>query len=149
VNTLLTVILIFAVSIVGCCKSQTRVEPSFPQKVYGWVERQDRGLRILGDFVLSKGESTDNGKIRVVVTDIIPNDPCAEPGTFQYQARAKMQFLSLVDGKVLCEDTFAEKGGASLVGEICGSSLSQYGMAAIYVISINVKDGWVFFELRA
>jgi hypothetical protein len=31
---------------------------------------------------------------------------------------------------------------------VCRSSLTEFGIMGIYVIAVNVKDEWVFFELR-
>jgi hypothetical protein len=116
--------------------------------VSGWKEHKEQGVRIRGDFVLKKGNSTDNGKIQVKVIDLIPPDPCAEAGAFQSQARAKIQFVRLSDNKVLLEDLFAERGSMTLSPANGTDLYEEFGVSVIFIYDINLKDGWVYFELR-
>lgn len=132
----------------GCCSYEPRVEPAYPQSVSGWKERMERGIRIRGDFALKKGTSTDNGKIQVKIIDLIPPDPCAEAGAFQRNARARIQFVRLSDNKVLLDDLFAESGTKTLSTADSTSLYKEFGIDVIYIYDINLKDGWVYFELR-
>jgi hypothetical protein len=133
----------------SCCFNEHRVEPVYPQSVSGWKEREEQGVRIRGDFVLKKGISTDNGKIQVKIIDIIPPDPCAEAGAFQRQARARIQFVRLSDSKVLLDDLFAEKGSMTLTTAGGADLYEEFGIYVIYIYDINLKEGWVHFELRS
>jgi hypothetical protein len=142
------VLVVLGLSTNGCCLKESRVEPAYPQSVSEWKERRERGVRIRGEFVLKKGTSTDNGKIQVKVIDLIPPDPCAEAGAFQRNARAGIQFVRLSDNKVLLEDLFAESGSMTLRAADGTSLYEEFGIYVIYIYDINLKDGWVHFELR-
>src|SRR5262245_37471055 len=132
----------------GCCTYEPRVEPAYPQSVSGWKERSERGVRIRGDFVLKKGDSTDNGKIQVKIIDLIPPDPCAEAAAFQRNARARIQFVRLSDNKVLLDDLFATRGTGRLSTTEGTDFYEEFGVSVIYIYDINLKDGWVYLELR-
>jgi hypothetical protein len=132
----------------GCCSEMPRTEPPYPSDVAGWKQNRERGLRVLGNFVLKKDQSTDNGVLRIKVLDIIPGEPCSEAGTYQHQARVTIQFIRVSDQKVLCEDTFVEKGSMTMSVGPCRVNLSEFGILGIYIRAINLKEGWAFFELR-
>jgi hypothetical protein len=137
-----------SLSMSSCCANDHRSEPAYPKSISGWKERNERGLRILGDFVLKKGESTDNGKVQVKIIDLIPPDPCAETGAFQRQARTRIQLVRLLDHKVLYDDIFAERGTMALSNVKDNVNLDEFGISVIYIYDINLKEGWVYFELR-
>lgn len=141
-------LVVLGLSTGGCCSYEPRIEPAYPQSVSGWKERRERGIRIRGDFVLKKGTSTDNGKIQVKIVDLIPPDPCAEAGAFQRNARARIQFVRLSDNKVLLDDLFVARGTMTLSAADGTSFYEESGFDVIYVYDINLKDGWVHFELR-
>src|SRR5215475_7108340 len=98
----------------GCCIRRHRDEPLYPTNVSGWKVRNDGGVTTLGDFVLKKNETIDNGKVQVKILDLVAPDACAEAGAFQRQARARIQFISLTNQKVMCDDFFAERGSMTL-----------------------------------
>jgi hypothetical protein len=98
--------------------------------------------------VLKKGQTTDNGKLQVKLLDIIPGDSCAEAGTTISRARATLQFVWLPEQEVLCEDSFVETSSMAISGSACGKNLGEFGVLAIVIGDVNLKDGWVFFELR-
>lgn len=146
----IVLLMVFMVIILmsDCCpKQRQREEPPYPNQVTGWVYREERGLKILGEFVLQKNESTDNGKVQVKLLEVIPGNPCAEPNTFGYLAKAKLQFIRMSDSKVLCEEIFGEKGSETLSATNCNNSLNEFGLLGIYIFAINLNDGWVHFEL--
>lgn len=137
----------------GCCSPIRRVEPSYPTKVSGWLTDKERlkfheehKFWARGDFVLRKNESTDDGKIRIKVIDLIPPDPCAEGGSFQRQARVTIQFIRMTDQRVLCEAEFPEHGYLS-VDSKCRDSLDEYQIGGAGVNDINLKEGWAFIRL--
>ena len=129
-----------------CCSWQERREPLYPTNVVGWKNYEKGGTKMRGSFVLHKGGTIDNGEIRIKVLDLMPADPCAEPGTFNYQARVKFEFIRMIDEQLVCEDIFPENGGGSFSPE-CGEYLSKIGIFGVGVRAINVKESWVFFEL--
>lgn len=98
--------------------------------------------------MLRKDQTTENGELQIKLMELISGDPCVDAGSERHQARVTLQFVRVRDKKVLCEDTFVEKGSRVFSGTQCGSSLTEFGIMGIYVIAVNVKDEWVFFELR-
>ena len=126
----------------GCCQPKERTEPQHPGQVSGWKDDYDSDSRVhtLGEFVLRKGEATDNGKVRIKIVDVIPPDPCAHGGSWNNSARAVFQFTKVEDGKVLREEEFIDSGTNSTTG--------TFQIATTFVIGINIKEGWVHFQLR-
>lgn len=145
---LLTGVILLAYLTSGCCPESSRTEPSYPTQVSGWQQRHERGLIIAGNFVLRKDQTTEGGRLRIKLVEVIAGDSCVDAGSERHQPRVTLQFASVQDEKVLCEAPFAEKGSMVFSGTQCGSSLNGFGIAGIYVIAVNVKDEWVFFELR-
>jgi hypothetical protein len=131
----------------GCCIRQHRDEPLYPTNVSGWKARNYGDVTTPGEFVLKKNETIDNGKIQVKILDLVAPDACAEAGTFQRNARARIQFISLTNQKVMCDDLFAERGSKTLSSAKGCSSFSESGISFVYVSDINLKEGWVFFVL--
>jgi hypothetical protein len=137
----------------GCCQEDPRVEPPLPtpNRITGWRYTEDEGVRSLGHFLLRKNEATDNGKVRVKVLDVVPGDPCVDPQEYQRLPSAKFQFVRVFDGEVLCEVSEAEKSSSTLgagSSSSCGNKLAESGILGLYISAINLKEGWVFFELR-
>src|SRR6185369_6155213 len=89
-------IIALALSLEACCRPIQRNEPPYPKVIAGWKEYQDQGVKMLGNFVLRKDESIDNGKVQIRLLEVVPGNPCADAGEFQYQARAKLQFIRLL-----------------------------------------------------
>jgi hypothetical protein len=147
-KNLLSAVILLACLTRGCCPESTRIEPNYPTEVSGWQQRHERGLKILGNFVLRKDQMIENGEIQIKLLELIPGNPCVDAGSERHQPRVTLQFVKARDEKVLCEDTFAEKGSRVFSGTQCRSSLTEFGIMGIYVIAVNVKDEWVFFELR-
>ena len=105
-------------------------------------------MAIIGSFVLRKNEAKDNGKLQIKLLEVKAGDPCVEAGNERHEPRVTLQFVGLRDGKVLCEETFSEKGPRVFAGSRCESTLTEFGVVEIYVIAVNVTDEWVFYELR-
>jgi hypothetical protein len=139
-NTLCILLCAIALSTGGCCRSLPP-QPSRPDKIEGWKDFVDAGMRFRGVLLLKKGESSDNGKIGVRVTDIAEAELCGDVG-IEYHRRARLQFYTPSGGRVLCEELVAD-GGNSGIG--CGDRL---GVAVIGVRAINTAEGWVLFDLR-
>lgn len=137
----------------GCCLPERRTESPYPSKVSGWLSEPERlkfheehGFWARGDFVLRKNESADDGKLKVKVIELIPPDPCAEGGSFLRQARVTLQFIRMSDQKMLCEETFPERGYLTVYSK-CGNSLSEFEIPGVGVTDINLKEGWAFIRL--
>lgn len=133
--------------ILGCrCDAPPRIEPPLPSSVAGWKDHREFGVHVLGEFVLRKNETTDNGKVQFRLIDVVPGEPCVDGGPQAHNARVVLQVISPSDGKVLCEDTFLEKGSTTLSAE-CRSHPVVFGLLSIEVNAINIKDGWVHFKV--
>ena len=128
----------------GCCSSQPEMRTGpRPQNVRGWQESQVGAITVKGQFVLNKGEATDNGRFGVRVLDIHPGrchlfDVPDFPTT-------KLQFYKVPDQTVICEWTFKPGSGRLDLPDICGNKLDW---SAISIDEINYKENWVFFDLR-
>lgn len=137
----------------GCCPTADHVEPSYPSNLTGWDGTHKGGTGGGRTFVLRKGETTDNGLVQVKIVDIFPPKPCAEAGSFERQPRARIQFVRSSDQKILCEDIYAEGGGAFISPERYGSNSSDLiqslnmDIKSITIIAINLKEEWVFFRI--
>jgi hypothetical protein len=140
---LIAEVLLFAL-MTGCCVDHHK-EPSYPNKAsLGWKEFARGGsLQTHGVFVLKKGESTDNGKIQVKVIDITPNESC-DPQSRTYLARVELQLTRLSDQKILCSDSYEESSTGIFD---CGNQIVEFGISGYRMNTINLKEGWVFFEL--
>jgi hypothetical protein len=128
----------------ACCSAPDHIEPTAPNGPLGWKSTEEKGVRILGKFLLHRGETTSNDKIQVKVLEVFPGDGCAESASYLQNPSAKVQFVRLSDHQVLCESRFYEKESGDLK---CGQALSEFDVLGISVNAINLKEGWVFFEL--
>lgn len=128
----------------GCsCNVKNDSEPPYPQNITGWKYREEDGVGVVGNFVLKKGESTNNGEVEIKVVNLIPAECFVDQGTMQAQKRAKLQFIRMSDRKVVCEDITPEHGG----GNLCGDKLDEFRISGIGIRNINLKDQWVHFIL--
>lgn len=120
-------------------------QPTRPSSVEGWKKRYDKeaGFSYCAVLLLRKGESTDNGKFGVRVTDIIEGENCCGDPGYRCYRRAKIQFYRPTDGQVLCELEIQEHSNAAID---CMASLD--GVSVIGGRAINTKEGWVLFDLR-
>jgi len=134
------ILMILAGVLQGC---HHRVEPGYPPHVNGWRTYEEHGITLRGSFVLHKGESTDNGQIRIEVLDILPPDSVIDQNDFRAQPMVTFRFTSMSDQKVLCSMTFPENGGFHLC-----SDLSDFGLSGAGVGGINLKEEWAFFWIH-
>lgn len=118
-------------------------EPERPTYAQGWQQRDLGAITLKGQFVLNKGQSVNDGTVGIRVVDIRAGScqPFREP---QYPS-AKVQFFSVPDQQILCEDTFPVGGSRLDVIEGCGESLKW---DVLGISAINSKDNWVAFDLR-
>jgi hypothetical protein len=143
---LAVVILLAGCAFTNACNRITRSEPAYPQHVRGWQAYEQNGIKYLGEFVVERGKSTSNGKIRLEVIDILPPELRAETGTQEALARAIIRFVDVSTNATLCQDQFPERSGSRL-DSICDGRLDRFGISSIGITDINVKDGWVHFAL--
>lgn len=153
-NKPLLALMVLVCSLVrGCCTESPRAEPPRPSRdeITGWKFNDSRGVRSLGKFLLGRGEVTDNGEVRIKVLDMVPGDPCAGGQSYLGLPSARFQFSRVSDGDVLCEVSEAEKSSSTIgagSSSSCGNKVAGYDIRGMYIGAINLKEGWVFFELR-
>lgn len=137
------IFIIFALApLSGClCHRYNRVEPSYPQNVFGWKYHIENNVGIAGDFVVKKGESTTNGLLEITVVELLPAQECYELGSSLSTDRVKLRFVRKRDNSLLCEDQFMFGANS------CGVPLEEYQIRGIAIRDVNLKDNWVHFEL--
>lgn len=124
----------------GCCQLNARKEPAFQGKYQIWEEVRGSGFTVLGNFTLSKGESTDNGRIGIKLVDVtLPK--CMSPFAEPPQPVVVIQLYDPRNGKSLCEKRFL--GGGGDFYDSCGPDRYTVDFHAI-----NTKDSWVTLDLR-
>lgn len=132
------------IAIPGCNCFRTRVEPKAPAIVRGWKTVERAGVTSIGEFLLKKGESTNNGAVAVTIDDIIPPDACADPNSWNGSPKVVFKFTRLSDNTLLCTTTMLD-GGNGLLGNDCGDKLD--GVSAMTTYEVNSREKWVHFEL--
>ena len=145
IRPILLLLLLFPLR--SCCPSASHVEPPYPKAVRGWDKPDERSSRVTGSFVLRKGEQITNGKITIMVVDLLPGDACAEHSTQAAGARAKLRFISTVDRRIICEDEFPDNGFMDVHSTWCGDRLESFGTQVISINAISLKDNWVYVVL--
>lgn len=125
----------------GCyCRMKRNPEPPYPQNTTGWKYREENGVGIMGEFMLKKGESTNNGKVELKIVDIIPENLCAEPMVDEGKRRVKIQFKRMSDNKLVCEGTFS--------GRSCSDKeLEEFRIFGVGTRGISIKDQWAHIIL--
>ena len=126
----------------GCCRTLEST-PVSPTSVRGWQEFDEQGIHGIGEFVLRKGQSIDNGKIGVELIKTLPPIKCYEPSAEQdLFPKAVVRFYLVPSGDTLLEVEIRKQTSNRLEAPV-----SDYGINGIFAREINTKDGWVWFEL--
>ena len=125
----------------ACVCLQKEGQPDRPASVTGWQEKSfESGLELWGELLLKSGESTDNGKVGVKVTEVLHGNPCVEPG-WVHAKKVSLQFFRPSDHQFFCEQTFME-GMNMLV-----TCRSEANISAVRIVTVNSKEGWAVIEL--
>ncbi|SRR6266446_1579316 len=137
-----SVLLLILILTSGCCRT-LESNPTAPTSVRGWQEYDEQGVHAVGEFVLKKGQSIDNGKIGVELLKTIAPVKCYEPFAEQdLFPKAVVRFYALPSKETLLDVEVRKQTSNGLKQPV-----SDYGINAIYVRDINTKDGWLWFEL--
>ena len=128
----------------GCLRSWTKEfnEPERPTYAQSWQQHSVGAVTIKGQFVLDKGQSVDDGTIGIKVLDIRAGS-CGLFREPEYPS-TKVQFFSVPDHRILCEDVF--RVGGSRLDVLDGCKNLKWNVLG--VSGINSKDNWVAFDLR-
>src|SRR5882724_12214273 len=130
---------IAVVMLVACsgCWDTEIVNPSRPSSARGWEKTEVGSISVKGEFVLNKGEATDNGHVGLKVTDIYPAkyhflDAPDLP-------KAQVQFFKVPDQTVICEGVFTRGGNRLDLPDLCKNDLEWN---VIYIRDVNYDEGW-------
>lgn len=122
-------------------------EPLLPTRLSKWERHEERGLTIVGDFVLKEGETTDgNNQLGIKLIKIVPGNQYIDPNDEKSKAKASFQFIKTADGQPFCEAVFTEKSTTPISITSCAGKLPGTGILSASV-SVNIKDGWVHVQL--
>jgi len=123
----------------ACCKyPQTPTTP--PAAVRGWQMWNERGVPLIGELVLRKGEASDNGTIGVKVLDIGEGRAACGLRAEPIEPDVKLSFYKISDPTVTCVITTGT--GGRLLN--CDQRLE---LNTLGVLAINPAQGWVHFRL--
>jgi hypothetical protein len=141
---LLTSVLLLSVFLSDCgpCTKRPPAQPVGPFEVDGWKETRDSGVVYVAVLLLRKGESSNNGKVGVRVTEIKEANPCCGDPNPLCDRRATIQFYRPADGRVLCELEPSDRGNNVI------SCAEEIGVSVIGIRAIDTAEDWVLFDLR-
>jgi hypothetical protein len=138
----LSILLLLIFSSCSCDFDERFNSPERPSSAQGWKAFVSNGVNVKGDFVMTLGESTDNGKYGLRVIELTP----AKCHILKEQElpKARIQIYDVKTQKTLCEDQFSP-GVAFIDGpEMCGENFEWSGLG---VSAINAKEKWVAFRI--
>ena len=96
-------LIFFAFTLAGCC-SEVILTPAMPEQVRGWkeIKEPDANRVSVGEFLLKKGKTVDNGKFGIQFVDMQRKIECVGPfeGTAP-PTGADFRFYRVADGKTL------------------------------------------------
>lgn len=121
-----------------------------PEKVRGWQQVSSPGPSpksvsvSVGEFLLKKGEMTDNGKFGIQFLDVQRTTACEGPieGSMR-PTGADFRFYRVSDGKTLQMLTNAFDGNST---QINGNEEIDY-LGMLYIHALNTEDEWVWIEV--
>jgi len=146
----------------GCCATSGRQNPPLPTDAVGWKDFEEtyahygsgsdpskelvyRTIKYRGRFVLKNGEQTDNGRLQIKVLELMPPHCFVEQGDPAARARVKLEFRALSDPDRPCYLVRPDHDWN--VGQDCHGLNHELETLGVEVRSINLKDGWVYFDL--
>ena len=101
----------------------------------------------MGQFFLSRGESTDNGKLGIRVVDFIPSKCRSVFAEYPDPPRVVLEFYRASHKQVLCRVTLDGPIANFSIDreEMCGN---RTGFSVVGINGLNAHDGWVAFDLK-
>jgi len=114
-------------------------QPSRPEDTAGWQQVDlGGGYTRIGQFVLSKGQSTDNGEIGVKLIKIT-SKPCPFATICLVpEASATLRFYRAADQTEICETTLAADSTGYVTKVVCPG----LPFSIIHVYTINTSQEW-------
>jgi hypothetical protein len=130
---------------VGCCKD-AHFTPERPATVRGWHEFDRHGIHGIGEFLLTKGESVENGSFGVELVKTIVRMKCSDAfAENDIIPRAVLRFYK-VPGRQTILELEVISGSTELLANY-NFPVPEYGVDSVHVREINTKDEWIWFEL--
>lgn len=136
------VLLLFAMFLFSGCCDKKITEPERPTNARGWKEYPIGSITIKGDFILQKGETTDNGKVGIRLVELYPAE--CQIARITQLPYAKIQFYKVYDNSIICEGVFHLGSDSLDSSDVCSNKLEWN---TIYMRSINFKEEWAAFHL--
>ena len=143
----ITLVLSLASSLLmsGCCK-QVHFTPERPSVVRGWQKFDDHGMAVIGEFLLKKGQSVDNGKFGVELVRTIAPQKCYELSAENILIpHAVLRFYELPSKRTLIEIDASRHTNHRLMD--FNFPVDKYDVDSVLIDEINTKEEWVWFEL--
>jgi hypothetical protein len=110
----------------------------------GWQEAAlGGGIKLMGQFVLRKGESTENGKIGIKLLNITSKDCPFATICLAPQAKATLRFYKPVDGSIICEPTLESDDTSYKADLVCSGLPFTY----LEVREINTREDWALISI--
>jgi len=121
--------------------------PTRPNAKSSWTERHDSGFTSVGQFVLNRGESIDNGKLGIRVIDFKSSKCPSLFAEYPDPPKVVLEFFRPTDKQVLCTVTLDGPIANSSIDreQMCGD---KTGFSVVGINGLNAHDGWVSFDLR-
>ena len=118
-------------------------QPRRPMNLSGWRETPwGEEVTYVGQFVLQKCESIDNGKIGVRLVNIT-SKPCPFATIcLQPEAKASLRFYRPADQSVICETTLESSSTSYDARRVCAG----LPFTNINVREINTREDWAFIS---
>jgi hypothetical protein len=160
-KVLLTTVLL-AAWLPGCCATSGRTDPPLPTDAVGWKDFEEEyahysagsdspktlvyeTIKYRGRFLLRNGEQTDNGRLQIKVLELMPPHCFVEQGDPAARARVKLEFRVLSDPDHPCSYVCPDHDFNLRLD--CHGLNHELEILGVKVRSINLKDGWVSFDL--
>jgi hypothetical protein len=101
----------------------------------------------VGQLVLSRGESTENGNLGIHVVGFIPQKCRSLFAEYPDPPQVILEFYRPSDKQVICTVTLDGPIANSTIDreEMCGN---RTGFSVVGINGLNAHDGWVSFDLR-
>jgi hypothetical protein len=127
-------------SVSGCCTPWEQPQPTRPGVTKGWQPYKNGTLKVLGEFVLSEGQSTESDSLGVEILKISPLVECLGRFEESPKKRVTLRLYRPADKTTLCEAT---------IGEVSGLLPCKNGheLPSVSVNGINTRERWVSFGL--
>lgn len=145
VALIIVILLLDACLLSGCCKKVLRAPP-LPPSVRGWQQfKTNDGFHAIGEFVMKKGESVENGKFGLTLIKTVPPINCTFRENDDNIVRAVLRIYDVQSKRTLVDVELADGSTNRLINY--KFPIEKYGLDTIFTQEINTKDEWIWIEL--